>query len=142
MTSIRLRLKENKIVSSQSENVNHVETMATQTNRSCSHVAYDSIIIIFQYGKRLCKLAITIGGMYIVWIGLHYIASHLYIQFCVPNTLYGFLMSPFMAATPHCQGLRWLIYNAAIMINNMWLTLGAWLCSTIFITNTGGTALT
>lgn len=142
MTTTRNRLKESTILPSPIENIDHLNTLTTQINRSCLSVVYDNISIVFQHCKKLWKLAITIGGMYIGWIGVHYIASHLYIKFCIPNTLYGFLISPFMTATPHCQGLRWLIYNSAIMINNMWLTLGTWLCSTIFIMNTGGTALT
>jgi len=44
-------------------------------------------------------------------------------------------MSPFMIATPHCQGLRWIIYNAAGIINNMWILIGAWIYSIIWIFN-------
>jgi len=76
---------------------------------------------------------INVCGIYLVWIILHYISCHLYVYFCVPNTIIGFLMSPFMTATPHCLGLRWIIYNAANMINNMWLILGTWVCSTLLI---------
>jgi hypothetical protein len=54
---------------------------------------------------------------------------------CVPSSIIGFLLSPFMTATPHCQGLRWIVYNAANMINNMWVFLGAWISSTILIIN-------
>ena len=78
---------------------------------------------------------LKVSGIYISWIILHFIASHLYTRFCVPNSIIGFLMSPFLTATPHCQGLRWIIYNAANVINNMWLVLGAWLCSTLFVIN-------
>jgi len=76
---------------------------------------------------------INVCGIYLIWIILHYISCHLYVYFCVPNTIIGFLMSPFMTATPHCLGLRWIIYNAANMINNMWLILGTWVCSTLLI---------
>ena len=78
---------------------------------------------------------IGVSGIYFVWIFLHYVASHLYIKFCVPSTIFGFILSPFMTATPHCQGLRWVITNAANMINNMWVVLGAWICSTLLIIN-------
>jgi hypothetical protein len=40
-------------------------------------------------------------------------------------------MSPFLTATPHCQGLRWVIYNGANIINNMWIVVGTWLCANI-----------
>jgi hypothetical protein len=42
-------------------------------------------------------------------------------------------MSPFMVSTPHCQGLRWIVYNAASIINNMWILIGAWIYSIIWI---------
>lgn len=76
---------------------------------------------------------INISGIYIVWILLHYIASHLYTKLCVPNTIYGFVMSPFMVTAPHCQGLRWIVYNGSNIITNMWVILGTWLCSVLVI---------
>ena len=96
---------------------------------------YSYGLYFIKYLYKTIKFLIKISGLYIVWIVLHYTASHLYIKLCVPNTIVGFLMSPFMTATPHCQGLRWLIYNAAIMINNMWVLLGAWVCSTLLFVN-------
>jgi len=55
----------------------------------------------------------------------------------VPTTFVGLLMSPFLTATPHCQGLRWVIYNGANIINNMWLVIGTWICANIMgINNT------
>ena len=97
--------------------------------------SYDFIYKFFLFVYKTIRIIIKVSGVYLLWICLHYIASHLYIKFCVPTTIIGFLMSPFMTATPHCQGLRWIVYNAANMINNMWIVLGAWICSTILITN-------
>ena len=76
-----------------------------------------------------------ICGIYFLWICLHYFSAHLYIKFCVPHTFIGFIMSPFMISTPHCQGLRWIVYNAANIINNMWILIGAWIYSMIWIVN-------
>jgi hypothetical protein len=90
----------------------------------CWNFTYNSIIFV-----------VKVSGIYLLWILLHYVASHLYVNLCVPKTLIGFVMSPFMTATPHCQGLRWIIYNTANMINNMWIILGTWLCSTILLIN-------
>jgi hypothetical protein len=81
--------------------------------------------------NRTIFFIINIAGIYIVWIGLHFIASHLYIKFCVPFDVYGFLISPFLTATPHCQGLRWIISNGANIINNMWVIIGTWICSNV-----------
>jgi len=74
-----------------------------------------------------------ISGIYMLWICLHYFSAHLYIKFCVPDTVVGFIMSPFMISTPHCQGLRWIVYNAANTINHMWILVGAWIYSMLWI---------
>jgi hypothetical protein len=66
---------------------------------------------------------------YVMWIMLHFVASHVYINVCVPQTLWGFIISPFMSLTPQCQSLRWIIYNGGNVINNMWIVLGTWCCS-------------
>lgn len=89
----------------------------------CGSVFFRTSIFIFK-----------ISGIYLLWICLHYFSAHLYIKFCVPSTVIGFIMSPFMISTPHCQGLRWILYNAANVINNMWIILGAWIYSIIWIT--------
>jgi hypothetical protein len=68
-------------------------------------------------------------GIYFAWIVCHYIASQLYARFCTPLTIMGFVLSPFMVAAPHCQALRWTVYNGGITIMNMWALLGAWLVS-------------
>jgi hypothetical protein len=72
-------------------------------------------------------------GIYIMWILFHYIASHLYIYFCAPSTIIGFIYSPFIIAAPHCKSLRWVIFNGAASVDNMWLVFGTWLCSKIII---------
>jgi hypothetical protein len=87
--------------------------------------------IIFNYIvfiiNKLIKLIYTVYGVYIVWIVIHYTASHIYVKVCVPLSWYGIIMSPILTPTPHCQGLRWIIYNGGAQINNMWITVGSWL---------------
>jgi hypothetical protein len=100
---------------------------------------YDFSYKLFKFTYKTISFILKVSGIYLLWIFLHYIASHLYVKFCVPNTVIGFFMSPFMTATPHCQGLRWIVYNAANMINNMWIILGAWICSTLLIINNNNT---
>jgi hypothetical protein len=68
-----------------------------------------------------------IALLYNTSIIAHYIAAHLYIYFCVPLSFIGFLISPFMALTPHCQAFRWIIYNGGVIINMMWFLIGNWL---------------
>jgi hypothetical protein len=94
---------------------------------------YITYSLKFTYG--IIKFIIRVSGIYLLWIFLHYIASHLYIHLCVPNSWYGLLLSPFLVETPHCKGLRWIVYNGANIVSNMWIVLGSWLC-TILITKT------
>jgi|SaaInlV_130m_DNA_3_1039695.scaffolds.fasta_scaffold07407_3 hypothetical protein len=70
-------------------------------------------------------------GIYLLWIITHYIASHLYIHWCVPATIMGLIMSPFMAASPHCYGLRWIITTGGTSIVVMWSLVGTWMLTKI-----------
>ena len=121
------------------EEIHNEQEKELEKRECCSdkilRLSYNFTIYFFDLTYKTCKFIFKISGIYLLWICLHYIASHLYIKFCVPSTIFGFIMSPFMTATPHCLGLRWIVYNAANMINNMWLVLGAWICSTILIIN-------
>ena len=94
---------------------------------------YSYVSISISFILRTTLFIFKVSGIYLLWIGLHYFSAHLYIKFCVPNTLVGFIMSPFMITTPHCQGLRWIVYNAANIINHMWILIGAWIYSMIWI---------
>ena len=101
------------------------------TTVNMSDVKYTFIITKY-FGKPV-KIIVTVGGMYFIWIYLHYFASHLYVEYCVPNTIQGFLISPFMVSTPHCQGLRWLIYNGGNTITNMWSLIGTWIYAKLLV---------
>ena len=65
--------------------------------------------------------------LYITCIIAHYLAAHLYVYYCVDLSFIGLLLSPFMTLTPHCQVLRWVIYNGGQSINLMWFLAGNWL---------------
>ena len=75
-------------------------------------------------------------SIYVIWVLLHYISPHLYVHFCVPWTLRGFVMSPFIAPAPHCQALRWAIYNGGNTIIAMWVVLGTWIMQKLITTKT------
>ena len=96
---------------------------------------YDKCHITLYYLHKTITIVIRVSYVYLLWILFHYLASQLYIKFCVPSNVFGFLISPFLTATPQCQGLRWVIYNGADMINHMWVLLGTWLCSNVFLIN-------
>lgn len=78
------------------------------------------------YTNNFLNLFKNIFGIYVLWIFVHYIAAHIYVKFCTPGTFMGFLLSPFMAAAPHCQALRWGLYNGGNSIISMWVTIGLW----------------
>ena len=75
-------------------------------------------------------------GIYVIWILLHYITPHLYVHFCVPLNMRGFIMSPFIAPSPHCQALRWAIYNGGNTIIAMWVVFGTWIMQKLITTKT------
>jgi hypothetical protein len=131
MTITRNKFKKIMIPTKQSE----PDIVQEKIETPDSYPIYDTLVSWSKIAFRMISMVSKICGVYFGWIALHYSASHLYVKLCVPDTLYGFLMSPFMTATPHCQGLRWIVTNGASMINNMWIVLGGWLCSTIFSTN-------
>ena len=116
---------ENEIIENELENIVHN-----------SDFIVERIYNIFSHIQNIIKVIFGVSGIYLVWICLHYFASHLYVKFCVPKTVMGFLLSPFMTSTPHCHGLRWVVYNAANMISNMWIVCGTWVCSTLLKINT------
>lgn len=125
-------IEENEIIDEQTDYLykgNNVD------NFKYNEYILDIIYNIFSYLQNTIKFMFGVSGIYLIWICLHYFASHMYIKFCVPSTVMGFLLSPFMVSTPHCQALRWLIHNASNMINNMWIVSGTWICSTILKIN-------
>lgn len=79
--------------------------------------------------ELLILLIITIYsffGYYIMWIILQYTAAHLYPVYCMPISISGFLLSPFMVSAPHCVAMRWMITEGSNIIITMWVTFGAY----------------
>jgi len=80
-----------------------------------------------------CKPILTtfwkITGIYVLWIFIHFFASHLYVKYCTSYTIIGFVTAPFLIASPHCVGLRWCIMRGADTITTMWIVLGTWMAT-------------
>ena len=76
---------------------------------------------------RILDIALAVSYIYIAWIVVHYLSSHLYVKWCVPPTFMGFVMAPFLVASPHCTGLRWVITAGGQQIVTMWTVIGTWL---------------
>jgi hypothetical protein len=81
------------------------------------------------YGAMFIELC----GIYLVWIVLHYLSAHLYVSWCTPMTVVGFLLSPFVVPAPHCQAFRWVIVNGSNNITTMWFTFGTWVAKKIVL---------
>lgn len=125
--------EQNNEINSNDINLNELNMYETNIEK-----AKKIIKICYLFIFSCIKFFIKISGVYLLWILLHFAASHMYIKFCVPSSFFGFIISPFMTASPHCQGLRWIIYTGANTINNMWVILGTWLCS--YLIQLGGTS--
>jgi len=100
------------------------DTSHPSTHRNVVQWIYDIISRWFHY--LFPKTVLRIASIYVVWIILHYVASHLYIYWCTPISITGILMSPFLVPAPHCEALRWMIYHGAIKIQGMWILLGGY----------------
>jgi hypothetical protein len=74
-------------------------------------------------------------SIYLMWIVAHYFAPKLYIYFCVPSTIVGFMLSPFASSMPHCIALRWIINVSSESIKSMWVVFGNWLIATVMAPN-------
>lgn len=72
-------------------------------------------------------------GIYLIWVGMHYSATWLYSYWCTPWGVIGFMITPFLVASPHCYALRWCIIHGAETITAMWVVLGTWLVTRFVI---------
>lgn len=74
----------------------------------------------------LITVIYSVFGYYLMWVGLHYLALHLYPMYCAPLSVLGFILSPFMVSAPHCVAMRWLIAEGSNVIVTMWVAVGAY----------------
>ena len=106
--------------------------------RVCNNIVAMSspyILEMAEKGRSCVQYMYGASSLYLFWIMLHYFSTQMYVYYCAPRGLYGFLISPFLVAAPHCRAIRWIIHNGGNMVDNMWIILGTWLCSKI-ITST------
>ena len=103
-----------------------------------TRVCTDIIAMSSPYIQRFAEKGVycvqyvySASSIYLFWIMLHYFSAQMYVYYCAPRGFYGFLISPFLVAAPHCRAIRWIIHNGGNMVDNMWLILGTWLCSKI-----------
>jgi len=76
------------------------------------------------------KIRGNIPSVILVYFGavlVHFASSNIYPSICCPKTFWGFIMTPFMVVTPHCEGLRWIVHYTGEQIRNVWIWLGGYL---------------
>ena len=89
-----------------------------------------------EYFKTFIKNIVEISGIYVLWITIHYICANLYPQFCAELSLFGFIKSIFVAESPHCVAMRWVIYHGGNIIHGMWTSIGIWITGKILTSAT------
>jgi len=89
------------------------------------------ILEMAEKGRSCVQYMYGASSLYLFWIMLHYFSTQMYVYYCAPRGFYGFFISPFLVAAPHCRAIRWIIHNGGNMVDNMWIILGTWLCSKI-----------
>ena len=110
---------------------NMSENQETQTleeipGKSMLLTFYEYFIGIINTIVPALKWLYFISKVYIIWITIHYISCQLYVHYCVPSGITGYLLSPFLVSSPQCKALRWAFYTGGNIIDNMWNYLGVW----------------
>lgn len=85
----------------------------------------------YNYAKEFYeRITSNVPGVVLVYLGVilaHYITSNMYPYMCCRPNLLGFIMTPFMVVTPHCEAMRWVIHYSGDQIRNVWIWLGGYL---------------
>ena len=105
-----------------------------EETRVCSDIVAMSSPYIWEMaekGRSCVQYMYGASSLYLFWIMLHYFSTQMYVYYCAPRGFYGFFISPFLVAAPHCRAIRWIIHNGGNMVDNMWIILGTWLCSKV-----------
>lgn len=90
-----------------------------------------SVVLAWLYKTVL--FAFNVCKVYLLWIFLHHVGMQLYVKYCAPPTFIGMIMFPFLASTPHCKAIRWVIYNSGFTFDNMFSVFSVWLYDKIKI---------
>jgi len=69
-------------------------------------------------------------ALYNFHIIIYHYSSILHAKYCTPSTWIGLLQSPFVATTPHCISLQWIIYYGGIYIRHTWMIVGMFIVHT------------
>ena len=79
--------------------------------------------------QQLIDVAIFVTSAcnaYLLWILLHFVASHIYVRYCVGSNWYDIFLSVIYVSSPYCQGISWIIYTGSKQIVSMWMVFGTY----------------
>ena len=102
------------------------QTLEEKTGKSMLQTVYEYVVGAINTTIPALKWLYFISKVYIIWITIHYISCQLYVHYCVPSGITGYLISPFLVSSPQCKALRWAFYTGGNIIDNMWNYLGVW----------------
>ena len=96
-------------------------------------VNFESIMRFYKTSgiSKAIDFVFAASYIYLIWIVVHYLSAHLYARWCVPPTIIGFILAPFLVPAPHCTALRWAIATGGHQIIAMWALIGTWLFNLI-----------
>jgi hypothetical protein len=102
------------------------QTFEEKSGKNILQTVYEYVMSAINTIIPALKWLYFISKVYIIWITIHYISCQLYVHYCVPTGITGYLLSPFLVSSPQCKALRWAFYNGGNIIDNMWNYLGVW----------------
>ena len=70
---------------------------------------------------------------YIGWVTLHFISSHMYVKYCVGETIVDFFLSPIRSASPICQAFSWTSYTLSKQFITILISCGSYMCSKMML---------
>uniref|UniRef100_A0A6C0DRS5 Uncharacterized protein n=1 Tax=viral metagenome TaxID=1070528 RepID=A0A6C0DRS5_9ZZZZ len=81
------------------------------------------------------RLRVVVKGLFIytTWVSIHYFLVHIYVSLCVPIGVRGYFYSMFLIPSPHCKTLIWAISQTSNHIIGLWIFMGTWMLSHLFI---------
>ena len=102
------------------------QTVEEKPDKNMLQIVYEYVMSAINTIVPVLKWVYFVSKVYIIWITIHYISCQLYVHYCVPTGITGYLLSPFLVSSPQCKALRWAFYNGGNIIDNMWNYLGVW----------------
>jgi hypothetical protein len=128
---IQKEQKENMSANQETQTVQEEKTIEIIENddpkfKGILQIFYEYVMSAINTIVPVLKWLYFISKVYIIWITIHYISCQLYVHYCVPTGITGYLLSPFLVSSPQCKALRWAFYNGGNIIDNMWNYLGVW----------------